>query len=54
MLIETEILSQKSFGEILAPIRRDFRDSGMSEDDFDSVVASERRAMWEEKKAKRE
>jgi len=53
-LIETEILSQKSFTEILAPIRKDFRDSGMSEDDLDTLVERERQAMWEEKKAKGE
>jgi hypothetical protein len=53
-LIETEILSQKSFSEILAPIRKDFRDSAMSEDDLDALVESERQAMWDEKKAKGE
>lgn len=53
-LIETEILSQKSFGEILAPIRKDFRDSGMTENELDSLVKNELQAMWEEKKAKGE
>ncbi len=53
-LIETEILSQKSFSEILAPIRKDFRDSGMTDDELDLLIESERQAMWEEKKAKGE
>lgn len=53
-LIETEILSQKSFSEILAPIRKDFRESGMAEDELDSLVTNEREAMQEDKKAKSE
>lgn len=53
-LIEAEILSQKTFSEILAPIRQDFRDSGMTEDELDALVENERQTMWEEKKAKGE
>ena len=36
-LIEAEILSEKSFSEILAPIRQSFRDSGMSEEQLDEL-----------------
>ena len=53
-LIEMEVLSQKTFGEILAPVRKDFRDSGMTEEKLDNLIEQERRAMWEEKKAKGE
>ena len=53
-LIETEVLSQKSFGEILAPVRKDFRDSRMTEEGLDDLIEQERRAMREEKKAKAE
>ena len=31
VLIEAEILSERTFSEILAPIRQSFRESGMSE-----------------------
>jgi hypothetical protein len=54
MLIEAEILSQRPFREILAPVRQDFRDSGMTEDELDALVESERQAMWEEKQTKSE
>jgi SOS-response transcriptional repressor LexA len=54
VLIETEILSQKTFSEILAPIRKDFRESGMTEDELDSLIQNGREALWEEKKAKNE
>lgn len=52
-LIEKDIESRKTLDEILAPIRRNFEESGMSEDDLDSLIESERQAMWEEKNGKR-
>ena len=51
-LIEAEILSLKSFDEILQPIRDDFAASGMTEDELDALVEEERQAIWEEKHAK--
>ena len=53
-VIETELLSQKTFAEILAPIRKDFRDNEMTEDELDEIVECERQAMWNEKRAKGE
>jgi hypothetical protein len=41
-LIEGELLSQKSFAEILAPIREGFRKSGMTEEN--STLSSNRPA----------
>jgi len=48
-LIEAEMLSQKPFGEILAPIREDFRRTGLTEDEFDEIIESERQTIWDEK-----
>jgi hypothetical protein len=48
-LIEKDIDERKTLDEILAPIRKNFADSGMSEDDLDKLIESERQAMWEEK-----
>lgn len=50
-LIEKDIDSKKTLDEILAPIRRNFAESGMSEEDLDALIESERQAMWEEKNA---
>lgn len=43
---------QPSLDEILAPIRKNFEESGMSEEDLDDLIESERQAMWEEKNGK--
>lgn len=50
-LIEKDIDQRKTLDEILAPIRKNFADSGMSEEDLDALIESERQAMWEEKNA---
>lgn len=44
---------QPSLDEILAPFRREVAESGMSEEDLDDLIESERQAMWEERKGKR-
>jgi hypothetical protein len=38
-----------SFEEMMAPIAEDFRRSGMSVEDLDTLVEQERQAMWSEK-----
>lgn len=48
-LIEKDIDRQKTLDEILAPIRRNFSDGGMTEEDLDALIESERQAIWEEK-----
>lgn len=50
-LIEKDIDSKKTLDEILAPIRKNFAESGMTEEDLDALIESERQAMWEEKNA---
>ena len=39
--------------EILAPVRKEFTASGMTENEMDELIRAERRAMWEEKNGKR-
>ena len=39
--------------EILAPVRREFAESGMTENELNELIRAERRAMWEEKHGKR-
>ena len=41
-----------SLDEILAPIRKNFAESGMTEDELDELIESERQAIWEEKHGK--
>ena len=48
-LIEKDIDQKKTLDEILAPIRKNFADSGMSEESLDALIESERQLMWEEK-----
>lgn len=53
-VIEVELLSQKPFREILAPVREDFRKTGLTEDEFDEIIERERQAIWEEKQGREE
>lgn len=53
-LIEKDIDRQETLDEVLAPIRRDFAESGMSEDELDELIESERQTMWEEKHGRRD
>lgn len=50
-LVERQAV-KPSLDEILAPMREDFAKSGMTEDDLDALIKSERRGMREEKEAK--
>lgn len=51
-LIEKDIDSRKTLDEILAPIRKNFADSRMTEEELDVLIESERQAIWEEKNAR--
>ena len=44
LLIERDLLAEKSFDEILRPIRADFRKSGISEAELDEIVERARNA----------
>lgn len=47
--LEKDIQREASLNKILAPVRKNFADSGMTEDDLDALIESERQAMWEER-----
>ncbi|MBA3712501.1 MAG: hypothetical protein H0W76_08625 [Pyrinomonadaceae bacterium] len=38
-----------SLDEILAPVRLEFQECGMTEDELGELLKTERRAMWEER-----
>jgi hypothetical protein len=42
-------LEKLSLDEILTPVRRQFVESGMTEEELTALVKEERRAMWIEK-----
>jgi hypothetical protein len=48
-----ETLKTKAFkpslNEILAPVRKNFADSGMTEEELDELIETERQSIWEEK-----
>ena len=44
--IETD--AEKTFDEILAPIRKGFEESGMSEDEWMELFENEREVLWQE------
>ena len=51
-LIEKDIERRQTLDEILAPIRKNFAESGMTEDELDALIKTERQAMWNEKRNK--
>ena len=53
MLIEAEILSEQSFSEILAPIRKSFRESGMTEEQLEALFEDARDKVHQEAHAKK-
>jgi hypothetical protein len=48
LLIEARVLAQRPFKEILAPVRKGFRESGMSESEFDAFVENARERFHKE------
>lgn len=51
-LITTDLLAARSFDEILAPIRKTFQASGMSEDEVEALFTDAREEVYQEGKAK--
>jgi hypothetical protein len=41
--------ASKSLDEVLAPIRRQFKDSGMTDEELDALVEETREEIWQEK-----
>ena len=53
-MIEAQILSERSFDVILAPIRHGFKDSGMTEAELDALFEEAREEVHQEKRARKE
>ena len=45
--------SEKSFAEILAPVHKEFEESGMSEEELDEFIEELREEVWQEKQRAR-
>ena len=51
-LIEKDIDPRKTLDEIFAPVRKEFEESGMTEDEFDKLIYQARREVYADKKAR--
>jgi hypothetical protein len=49
-LLETAVLAQKPFEEIVEPIARSFDENGMSEEELDDLVTQTPKAIREEQR----
>jgi hypothetical protein len=49
-LLETAVLAQKPFEEIVEPIARSFDESGMSEKELDDLITKSQNAVREERR----
>ncbi len=49
-LLETAVLAQKAFEEIVEPIARSSDESGMSEEELDDLVKQTQKAIREERR----
>ena len=52
IIIAEELLSP-TLDEILAPVRREFAESGMTEDDLDEFLNGVRQKAWEDRQTRR-
>ena len=48
-LVETSLLSQRSFEELAEPMAQGFDAGDLSEDELDALIEQERQAVWNEK-----
>ena len=51
-LIEKDIDQFKTLDEIFAPVRQEFKEQGITEDEFDDLIYQARREVYAEKKAR--
>lgn len=49
-LIERDV--EQTYEDVMAPLWREFEESGMTEEELDTLVEKERQAVWEEKHGK--
>lgn len=52
-LIERDVDRTKTLDEIIAPVRKSFEESGLTEEELNELIDRERQAIWEEKNNKR-
>jgi hypothetical protein len=50
-LVEEDSNKMRTLDEIFAPVRKEFDESGMTEDEFDDLIYQARREVYAEKKA---
>ena len=53
-IIDRDITAAPTLDELLAPLRREFAASGMTEDELDALVEEARQEVWQEKQAKKD
>jgi hypothetical protein len=51
-LIEEDSNKPKTLDEIFAPVRQEFKEKGMTEDELDDLIYQARREVYAEKKAR--
>jgi hypothetical protein len=51
-LITRHIQASDSIAAVLAPVRRKFEESGMSDDELDALVEEAREEAWRERRSK--
>jgi hypothetical protein len=51
-LVEEDSNKMRTLDEIFAPVRKEFNESGMTEDEFDDLIYQARREVYAEKKAR--
>jgi hypothetical protein len=52
-LLETAVLAQKPFEKIVEPIARSYDESGMSEEELDTIVKQTQKIIREERRRKK-
>jgi hypothetical protein len=52
-LIEEALAAKPSVDQVLAPIRRQFQESGMTEEELDALVEEVREEIWQEQQARK-
>ena len=52
-LIEKALSGPPSIDELLAPVRKQFAESGMTEEELDALIEEAREEVWQEKQARK-
>jgi plasmid stability protein len=52
-LIEQAVAPEMTLAEILAPVRQEFAEKGITEEEWDAMIEQAREEVWQEKHGKR-